>query len=143
MSEGGWAAVRQAVLSRTAELRLSVADLARKAGLSQSTIRRFATTSSTTYETIWAIERGLGWECGHIMGIYYDKPAAGMSPAEGRRVMSDVKLDAILRRLHVLETRLAIIQRGTVIIFERIAGDQLPPGWLIHDDERAILTAED
>jgi hypothetical protein len=49
------------------------------------------------------------------------------------------KLDDIRRRLQVIDTRLAVIQRASVVMFERITGGGFPPHWLVHDAERAIL----
>jgi hypothetical protein len=49
------------------------------------------------------------------------------------------KLDDVRRRLAVTEVRLVIIQRAAVVLFEHVVGGKFPPGWLIHDDERAIL----
>lgn len=43
--------------------------------------------------------------------------------------------------LRRIDTRLGIIQRAAVFVTERAAGGQLPPGWLIHDNEAAILAA--
>jgi hypothetical protein len=37
------------------------------------------------------------------------------------------KLDDIRRRLRVIETRLDIIQRTGLTVFERVAGGSLPP----------------
>jgi hypothetical protein len=50
------------------------------------------------------------------------------------------KLDAIKRTLRRIETRLGIIQRTNVIMFERITGGAFPHSWVIHDDEKAILS---
>ena len=49
------------------------------------------------------------------------------------------KLDDIRRRLRVIETRLTIIQRASIIMFEQATRGSLPPGWLISDSERKIL----
>jgi hypothetical protein len=51
--------------------------------------------------------------------------------------------DDIRRMLRRIDTRLGVIQRGMVVIFERVTGDAFPPGWLIHDDEAAILDDAD
>ena len=51
-----------------------------------------------------------------------------------------VVLGSITRTLPCVETRLAIIQRTNVIMFERIAGRAFPHSWIIHDDEEAILS---
>ena len=49
------------------------------------------------------------------------------------------KLDDIRRRLRVIETRLTIIQRASIVMFERIMRGSVPPGWLIMDSEHKIL----
>lgn len=53
------------------------------------------------------------------------------------------KLDDIRRRLWRIETRLAIIQRVNVIMFERITGRAFPPSWVVSDAERKIVGDED
>ena len=53
------------------------------------------------------------------------------------------KLDSIRRTLRRVETRLAIIQRTNVIMFERITGRSFPHSWVIHDDEEAILSQDE
>jgi len=50
------------------------------------------------------------------------------------------KLDGIKRTLRRIETRLGIVQRTNVIMFERITGGAFPHSWVIHDDEKAILS---
>jgi hypothetical protein len=50
------------------------------------------------------------------------------------------KLDDIRRRLRVMETRLAILQRVNVIMFERLTGGAFPRSWVVHDKEQNILT---
>jgi hypothetical protein len=52
------------------------------------------------------------------------------------------KLDDIRRRLRHIETRLAIIQRANVVMFERITGRAFGSGWLVHDNEQAILEGD-
>jgi hypothetical protein len=49
------------------------------------------------------------------------------------------KLDDIRRRLRRIETRLGIVQRVSVIVFERVTGRGFPSSWVIHADERALL----
>jgi hypothetical protein len=49
------------------------------------------------------------------------------------------KLDDIRRRLRVIETRLTIIQRASIVIFERTTRGFLP----ITDSERKILAGAD
>lgn len=53
------------------------------------------------------------------------------------------KLDDIRRRLRHIETRLAIIQRTSVIVYERVTGRALPSSWAVLDHERKILGDED
>jgi hypothetical protein len=53
------------------------------------------------------------------------------------------KLDGIKRTLRRIETQVGIIQRINVIIFERITGGQFPPNWIIHEDERAVLSGNE
>jgi hypothetical protein len=53
------------------------------------------------------------------------------------------KLDDIRLRLRRIETRLAIIQRVNVIMFERITGHAFPPSWVVNDAERKIVGDED
>jgi hypothetical protein len=53
------------------------------------------------------------------------------------------KLDDIRRRLRRIETRLAIIQRVNVIMFERITRHAYPPSWVVSDAERKIVGDED
>ena len=49
------------------------------------------------------------------------------------------KLDDIRRRLRVIETRLTIIQRASIIMFERTAFGSRSPRLLIMESERKIL----
>jgi hypothetical protein len=49
------------------------------------------------------------------------------------------KLDDIRRRLRVIETRLTIIQRASIIMFERTAFGSHSPRLPIMDSERKIL----
>jgi hypothetical protein len=53
------------------------------------------------------------------------------------------KLDDIRRRLRVIETRLDIIQRTGVIVFERVTGGSLPPHWAVHEREQELLARAD
>jgi hypothetical protein len=53
------------------------------------------------------------------------------------------RLDSIRRTLRRVETRLTIIQRTNVIVFERITGRSFPHSWVIHDDEEAILSQDE
>jgi hypothetical protein len=48
------------------------------------------------------------------------------------------KLDDIRRRLRVIDTRLDIIQRVNVIMFERLTGRAF--SWVVSDKEQNILT---
>jgi hypothetical protein len=50
------------------------------------------------------------------------------------------KLDGVKRTLRRIETQVGIIQRINIIMFERITGRAFPPNWIIHEDERAILS---
>jgi hypothetical protein len=50
------------------------------------------------------------------------------------------KLDSIKRTLRRIETQVGIIQRINIIMFERITGGTFPPNWIIHEDERAVLS---
>jgi hypothetical protein len=36
-----------------------------------------------------------------------------------------------------------VIQRASVVMFERITGGVFPPHWLVHDDEQAILAGSE
>jgi hypothetical protein len=49
------------------------------------------------------------------------------------------KLDDTRRRLRIIETRLAVLQRVSMIVFEQVAGGTLPPHWAVHDEEQKIL----
>jgi hypothetical protein len=53
------------------------------------------------------------------------------------------KLDDIRRRLRVIETRLDIIQRAGLAVFERVAGGSLPPRWAVHESEQKFLARAD
>ena len=53
------------------------------------------------------------------------------------------KLDDIRRRLRVIETRLDVLQRVNVIVFERVPGGAFPPSWVVHDNEQNILADAD
>jgi hypothetical protein len=53
------------------------------------------------------------------------------------------KLDDIRRRLLRIETRLTIVQRVNVIIFERTTGRAFPPSWTVTEVERKIIGDED
>jgi hypothetical protein len=53
------------------------------------------------------------------------------------------KLDDIRRRMRIIETRLAVLQRVSTIVFERVAGGTLPPHWAVHDEEQKILAGAD
>jgi hypothetical protein len=50
------------------------------------------------------------------------------------------KLDGIKRTLRRIEIQVGIIQRINVIMFERITGGAFPSNWIIHEDERAVLS---
>jgi hypothetical protein len=50
------------------------------------------------------------------------------------------KLDGVRRTLRRIETQVGIIQRINIIMFERITGGAFPPNWIIHEDERAVLS---
>lgn len=50
------------------------------------------------------------------------------------------KLDGVKRTLRRIETQAGIIQRINVIMFERITGGAFPPNWIIHEDEREVLS---
>lgn len=56
---------------------------------------------------------------------------------------STEKLDDIRRRLRVIETRLNVIQRVNVIVFERVTGGAFPPSWVVHPGEQKILAKAD
>jgi len=51
------------------------------------------------------------------------------------------KLDDIRRRLRVIETRLDILQRVNVIMFERLTGTVFPSEWTVLDHEQKILAS--
>jgi hypothetical protein len=53
------------------------------------------------------------------------------------------KLDDIRRRLRHIETRLAIIQRTNVIVYERVTGRAFSSSWAVTDAERKIVGDED
>jgi hypothetical protein len=53
------------------------------------------------------------------------------------------KLDDIRRRLRVIETRLDVLQRVNVIVFERVTGGAFPTRWVVHDNEQKILAGAD
>jgi hypothetical protein len=55
---------------------------------------------------------------------------------------STQKLDDIRRRIRRIETRLDVIQRANVMVFERIIGP-MPEGWLVTTQESKILDAGD
>ena len=67
-----------------------------------------------------------------------------MNGPDGREAVNNTdKLDDIRRRLRHIETRLAIIQRTNVVVYERVTGRALPSGWAVMDSERKILGDED
>jgi hypothetical protein len=49
------------------------------------------------------------------------------------------KLDDIRRRLRVIDVRMAVIQRATVVIYERVTGRPFSSSVLFSDGERALL----
>ena len=53
------------------------------------------------------------------------------------------KLDDIRRRLRIIETRLDVLQRVNVIVFERVTGGAFPTRWAVHDSEQKILAGAD
>jgi transcriptional regulator with XRE-family HTH domain len=66
--EGDWPAVQAAVRERRTALGMSTAELARRAGLSPTTIRYIGGRPNRHY-VLYEIERVLGWPRGHLIGI--------------------------------------------------------------------------
>jgi hypothetical protein len=70
-----WKAVAQAVRSRTSELKMSKAELARQTGLSETTIRYLGQSRNGHYKSaLIAISVVLRWRPDHLMNILHGHP---------------------------------------------------------------------
>lgn len=107
MSEG-WAAVADAMAARVAELDITQAELAKRSGVSESTIRALLKNYQPrrrARHTLEDISRGLGWPAHHLDDVLGnpDKATAPDWQAEA----------AELRRMVVdLANRVAELERG-------------------------------
>jgi transcriptional regulator with XRE-family HTH domain len=83
--EGDWAAVRAAVRERRLALGLSVAEMARRAGMSETTIRSIGVRPNRRY-ILYAVDRVLGWPRGHLIGVLTGEPPPPPAPTTGARL---------------------------------------------------------
>lgn len=91
--EGDWPAVSAAVRQRRVTLRMSVAELARRSGLSQTTVRYIGGRPNHRW-VLYAIEQGLGWPRGHLIGVLTGKsPPALAATVADLLVQIDKKVD--------------------------------------------------
>jgi transcriptional regulator with XRE-family HTH domain len=97
--ESGWLAVREAIDGRMAELGLTTATLARKAGVSAGTVRSLRTGKARAQRmTLYKLSSALGWPGGYLQAITQGRlpeaPPLGMAITE--------RLDRIERKLDVI-----------------------------------------
>jgi hypothetical protein len=94
--EGDWAAVRAAVRERRVALGLSTAALARRARMSETTVRYLGSQPNRGW-VLYELERVLGWPRGYLFGLLSGKPPdPGVATTEGRLVRIEAKVDEIV-----------------------------------------------
>jgi transcriptional regulator with XRE-family HTH domain len=101
--DGAWAAVGAAVRERMTMLGLTVAELSRRTGLSETTVRSLSKgTAVANPSTLVAVSAALGWPRGYLRSVAGREPVplAAAAPAPVRDVLAriEVKLDALLDR---------------------------------------------
>jgi len=91
-----WDAVRAALDARRKELRLSVAELRRRSGLSETTIR-YLGKDPCKASTLTALSAGLGWPRNYLLNILRREPE------------KNVRVDTTASRLARIETKLDML----------------------------------
>jgi hypothetical protein len=69
-----WAAVDRAIKDRLREVRMPLAELARKSAVSENTIRYMGESSGGTESPLVAIAAALGWPLDYLRNILHEEP---------------------------------------------------------------------
>jgi hypothetical protein len=94
--DGDWPAVRAAVRERRAELRLSTAELARRARLSETTVRYFGLGPSYS-STLRQIEYGVGFPRDYLLRVLNgESPEPVGTPVMARLGRIEEKVDELM-----------------------------------------------
>lgn len=109
-----WERLAKAVEARRRELMLSQAELAAKAGTSESTVRSIETARRDGYRasTLREIAAALGWSPGSLDAVYAGRKPTVVKP---ERESADVRTELARLRAEIADLRAAVeslTQRG-------------------------------
>jgi transcriptional regulator with XRE-family HTH domain len=102
-----WPVVRNAIIQRMADLRLSATDLARASGLSEKHVRRLINgddEAAPRNQTLWALCDGLGWSQDSIDRILHGDEPLEADPDESGEVTRLQQLDGRVEEIEALAT---------------------------------------